>query len=71
MKTTNVDHDKSCSTNMIVTYPGPKGIEIVNNGKKIDGIGKYIDENGYIKTVLTKNSQKDLKKYKEKYGMER
>ena len=71
MKTTNVDHDKSCSTNMIVTYPGPKGIEIVKDGKKIDGIEKYINENGFIEMVLTKNSKKELREYMKKYGMER
>ena len=62
-ESTNVAHS---TTNMLITYPGEKGIEVVT--KNSVNIRKYLEENEVTKINVFSNTEKELQEYVKKYG---
>ncbi len=71
METTNVERNqKNVTTNMIVTYPGEKGIEIVTKGESIN-IRDYIKEVGALSIAKLSHTEKEIRAYLAKYDPEK
>ena len=65
-ESTNVAHS---TTNMLITYPGEKGIEVVT--KNNVNIREYLNRVGNMRIELIGNSERELREYIAKYGRDR